>query len=102
MKIIGVIILCLTVMACSPKKDVVGVQVGEDKYALDHDAKQAVVNNNSDEKLVCRSERKLGSNFKTKKCTTKSKLERDQIHARDVLDRSLINNNRALIDSKPK
>jgi len=99
MKTIALIILFLTVMACSQKTDVLGVKVGEDYYALDHDSKQTVVNKNSDETLVCRSIRKVGSHFKAKRCTTKSKLERDRKDATDYLDKNQIYLTRKWLDS---
>lgn len=100
MKFTVLILLCLTMMACSQKSDVIGVKSGDDYYALDHAAKDAVVNNDEESKLICRRTQVTGSHFKTKKCTTKAQLEKDRKNAQDLRDTNALENarNRVPID----
>ena len=101
MKKIILMMFCLTIMACSQKSDVIGVKSGDEYYALDHAAKDAVVNNEDDTKLICRRTQVTGSHFKTKRCTTKKQLEVERKNAQELRDSNALENarNRVPIDS---
>jgi major membrane immunogen (membrane-anchored lipoprotein) len=100
MKILMLIVLSVLLMACSQKSDVLGVESEGEYYALDHAAKEAIVNEDDDEQLVCRRTQKTGSHFKVKKCTTKSQLAKEQKEAKEIIDSNSIQNTRRMVDDR--
>lgn len=96
------ILLTLFLVACgAPKKSqIIGVKSGGEYFAVDHDAKEAIANNNTKERLVCKRHQVTGTHFKSKRCTTASaqKRERDRSEMGIEKNRGLIN--KILTESK--
>ena len=100
-KQITIIILFMALAACSNKKsDVIGVEVDGEYYAVDHAAKEAAVNNDGKDKLICTHRQQTGSHFKQKRCTTVSQRNKDRKDAKEILDDQQIRQNRTYSDSK--
>ena len=78
-KQITIIILFIALAACSNKKsDIIGVEVDGEYYAVDHAAKEAAVNNDGKDKLICTHRQQTGTHFKQKRCTTVSQRNDDR------------------------
>lgn len=99
-KYLGIISI-LALAACSNhKNDIVGVESGGEKYALDHAAKAAVAKNNDKERLVCKRVQKTGSHFKVKRCTTASQLKADKERAKEILTERQLQETRRMTREK--
>jgi len=101
MKIVLLIIISLLIMGCSQnKKNIVGVESEGEYYALDHAAKEAVSENDGEQRLVCRRTSKTGSHFKVKRCTTKKQLAAERKAALELRENNSVIQSRTIIDSK--
>ncbi len=88
-----VVVLMLCACGSTPKKnEIVGVKQGDEYYAVDHAAKEAIANEDSKEKLVCKRRQVTGTHFKSKRCTTASQAKRE----REETERSIERNRGAL------
>ncbi len=79
-QIIAILILTFLLAACSQKPtDIVAVKVGDEYYATDSAASEALADKNSDEEIVCKRVSKTGSRLTTKRCSTRKQIELDRI-----------------------
>lgn len=100
MKTLIIILCCLIIAACGQKSDVLGVESDGEYYALDNAAKDAVIKNRSDQRLVCKKARKTGSHFKVKRCTTEEQLAAERSAALKTREENAVMNSRKLVGSK--
>lgn len=99
-KIMIMLLPILFLVACSnnPNK-VVAVKVGEEYYATDQAASQAL-NDDNEEQVICERRTKTGSHRVQRVCTTVSQKEKDREDARRIMEQNRSINNRNLTNSK--
>jgi hypothetical protein len=90
--------LFLTACGSNPNK-VVAVKAGDDYYKPDKAAAMAL-DQDSNERIICKSRAVTGSHRKVKTCTTRAEMERDREDARKVMDENHSLNSRKLAGSK--
>ena len=74
--ILTILLITFFFVACSQKpNNVVAVKIGDEHYATDRYAAEALANNNSKDKVICKNIMKTGSRMKTRVCSTKSQME---------------------------
>lgn len=74
-----IFLLAFFMSACSQKPtDVVAVKVGDDYYATDKAAAEALAKQNSDEQVICKKTSKTGSRMQTRVCSTRKQIELDR------------------------
>ncbi|MCB1583805.1 MAG: hypothetical protein R3E90_13945 [Marinicella sp.] len=100
MKLFLLFIFTFMLAACgsNPNK-VVAVKVGDEYYATDQAASQALASD-SDEQVICERRTKTGSHRVQRVCTTESQREKDREDAKKVLDENRSINTRDLTNSK--
>lgn len=86
-----VIIIILTLAACSNQKsNIVGVNSGGEKQALDQTGKEVLAENNNNERLACKQAQKSRSPIQEKGCSATAQVEASEDRAKENLaDRKL-------------